>query len=144
MTSVIELMYSKKSIGPRTDHSGTPLTTGAHSEKLSFTTTRCLLSVKNAEIQFKVFLLIPYLDIVFNSFLWGTLSKALGSQGTLCLPQNLCPVPQSSHQALLIVGESLIDLVRNHTVCLIRCCFVSKSQTCVFLSLFPLFCNRLM
>ena len=136
MPSVIELMYSKKSFGPRTDPCGTPLTTGAHSEKLSFTTNRCLLSVNNAVIQFKVFPLIPYLDIVFNSFCGERYQMLFVSQCTLCLPHNLYPVPQSSRRAILLTGESLIDLVRNHTVCLIRCCFVSKSQTGVFLSLF--------
>ena len=140
MPSVIKLMYSKKRIVP--DRS--LWDSAAHSEKLSFTTTRWLLSVKNSVIQFKVCPLIPYLGIVFNSFCGERYQKLFGSQCTLFLPHKPCPVPQFSRRALLITGESLVDLVRKHTVCLIRCCFVSKSQTSVFISLFPLFCNRLM
>ena len=139
MPSVVELIYSKKSIGPRTYPCGTPLTTGAHSEKL---VARCLLSVKNAVIQFTVFALIWILCLIL--FCRERYQKLFGIQCTLCLPHNPCLVPQSSRRALLVTGESLIDLVRNHTVCLRRCCFVSKIQTGVFLSLFPLFCNRLM
>ena len=73
--SPIEFMYFKNRIGPSTDPCGTPLMTGAHSEKLSLNTTLCFLSVKNEVIHSRVFPLIPYLEIVFTSFLWGTLSK---------------------------------------------------------------------
>ena len=54
--SPIEFMYIKNRIGPRTDPCGTPLMTGAHSEKLSLTTTLCFLSVisKNQDVLEKI------------------------------------------------------------------------------------------
>ena len=82
MFSLMSLMYSKKSIGPRTDPCGTPDVTSVMSDRAPLTETRCLRFDRKDVIQLCVLLVLNLLVITYELSLdrrrlCGTLSKAL-------------------------------------------------------------------
>ena len=77
MFSLMSLMYSRKSIGPRTESCGTPDVTYVVSYRASLTDTRCLRFDRNDVIQLCVLPVIPYEVSLYIMRLCGTLSKAL-------------------------------------------------------------------
>ena len=77
MFSLMLLMYSKQSIGPRTEPCGTPDVTSVMSNRAPLTETRCLRFDRKDVIQFCVLPVIPYELSLDRSGLCGTLSKAL-------------------------------------------------------------------
>ena len=77
MFSLMSLMYSKKSIGPRTDPCGTPDVTSVMSDRAPLTETRCLRFDRKDVIQLCVLLVIPYELSLDRRRLCGILSKAL-------------------------------------------------------------------
>ena len=56
----MSLMYSKKSIGPRTEPCGTPDVTSVMSDRAPFTETRCLRFDRKYVIQLCVLPVIPF------------------------------------------------------------------------------------
>ena len=74
MFSLMSLMNSKKSIGPRTEPCGTPDVTSVVSDR---TETRCLRFDRKDVIQLCVLPVIPYEVSLDRRRLCGTLSKAL-------------------------------------------------------------------
>ena len=56
----MSLMYSKKSIGPRTEPCGTPDVTSVMSDRAPLTETRCLRFDRKDVIQLCVLPVIPY------------------------------------------------------------------------------------
>ena len=77
MFSLMSLMYSKKSIGPRTEPCGTPDVTSVVSDRAPLTETRCLRFDRKDVIQLCVLPVIPYEVSLDRRRLCGTLSKAL-------------------------------------------------------------------
>ena len=77
MFSLMSLMYSKKSIGPRTEPCGTPDVTAVVSDRAPLTETRCLKCYRKYVIQLCVLPVIPYEVSLDRRHLCGTLSKAL-------------------------------------------------------------------
>ena len=73
----MSLMYSKKSIGPRTEPRRTPAVTSVVSDRAPLTETRCLRFERKDVIQLCVLPVIPYEVSLDRRRLWGTLSKAL-------------------------------------------------------------------
>ena len=72
MFSLMSLMYSKKSIGPRTEPCETPDVTYVVSDRAPLTETRCLRFDRK-----DVLPVIPYEVSLDRRRLWRTLSKAL-------------------------------------------------------------------
>ena len=78
MFSLMSLMYSKKSIGPRTEPCGTPdVTYYVVSDRAPLTETSCLRFDRKDVIQLCVLPVIPYEVSLDRRRLCGTLSKAL-------------------------------------------------------------------
>ena len=77
MFSLMSLMYSMKSIGPRTVPCGTPDVTSVVSDRAPLTETRCLRFDRKDVIQVCVLPVIPYEVSLDRRRLWGTLTKAL-------------------------------------------------------------------
>ena len=77
MFSLMSLMYSKKSIGPRTEPYGTPDVTSVVSGRAPLTETRCLRVDRKDVIKLCVLPVIPYEVSLDRRRLCGTLSKAL-------------------------------------------------------------------
>ena len=77
MFSLMSLMYSKKSIGPRTEPCGTPDVTSVVSDRAPLTETRCLRFDRKDVIQLCVLPVIPYEVSLDRRRLCETLSKAL-------------------------------------------------------------------
>ena len=77
MFSLMSLMYSKKSIGPRTEPCGTPDVTSVVSDRTPLNETRCLRFDRKDVIQLCVLPVIPYEVSLDRRRLCGTLSKAL-------------------------------------------------------------------
>ena len=75
--SFMSLMYSKKSIGPRTEPYGTPNATYVMPDRAPLTETRCLRCNRKYVIQLCVLPVIPYEVSLDRRRLCGTLSKAL-------------------------------------------------------------------
>ena len=75
--SLMSLMYSMKSIGPRTEPCGTPDVTSVVSDRAPLTKTHCLRFHRKDVIQLWVLPVIPYEVSLERSCLCGTLSKAL-------------------------------------------------------------------
>ena len=75
--SLMSLMYSKKSIGPRTEPCGTPDVTSVMSDRAPLTETRSLRFDRKDGIQWCVLPVIPYEVSLYRRRLCGTLSKAL-------------------------------------------------------------------
>ena len=73
----MSLVYSKKSIGPRTEPCGTPDVTSVMSDRAPLTETRCLRFDRKDVIQLCVLPVIPYEVNLDRRRLCGTLSKAL-------------------------------------------------------------------
>ena len=73
----MSLMYSKKSVGPRTEPYGTPDVTSVMSDRAPLTETRCLRFDRKNVIQLCVLPVLPYEVSLDRSRLCGTLSKAL-------------------------------------------------------------------
>ena len=76
-------MYSKKSIGPRTEPCGTPDATSEMSDRAPLTETRCLRFDRKDVIQLCVLPVIPYEVNLDRSRLCGILSKALTKSGRI-------------------------------------------------------------
>ena len=72
----MSLMYSKKSIGPRTEPCGTPDVTSVMSDRAPFTETRCLRFDRKYVIQLCVLPVIPFEVGLDRRRLCWTLSKA--------------------------------------------------------------------
>ena len=85
----MSLMYSKKSIGPRTEPSGTPDVTSVMSDRAPLTETRCLRFDRKDVIQLCVLPVIPYEVNLDRRRLCGTLSKALAKSRRLDSPDDL-------------------------------------------------------
>ena len=85
----MSLIYSKKSIGPRTEPCGTPDVTSVMSDRAPLTETRCLRFDRKDVIQLCVLLpVIPYEVSLDRRRLCGTLSKALAKSrriATVCV-----------------------------------------------------------
>ena len=80
MFALMSLMYSKKSIGPRTEPCGTPdVTNYVMSDRAPLTETRCLRFDRNDAIQLCALPVIPYEVSLDRRRLCGTLSKALAT-----------------------------------------------------------------
>ena len=77
MFSLMSLMYSKKSIGPRTEPCGTPDVTSVVSDRARLTETRWLRFDRKNVIQLCVLPVIPYEVSLDRRRLCRTLSKAL-------------------------------------------------------------------
>ena len=77
MFSLMSLIYSKKSIGPRIVPCGTPDVTYVVSDRAPLTETRCLRFDRKYVIQLCVLPVIPYEVSLDIRSLCGTLSKAL-------------------------------------------------------------------
>ena len=73
----MSLIYSKKSIGPRTEPCGTPDVTSVMSDRDPLTDTRCLRFDRKDVIKLCVLLVIPYEVSLDRRRLCGTLSKGL-------------------------------------------------------------------
>ena len=101
----MSLMYSKKSIGPRTEPCGTPDVTSVMSDRAPLTETRCLRFDRKDVIQLCVLPVIPYEVNLDRRRLCGTLSKALAKSrriASICvLLSNF--LPSSSHGLSLSV-----------------------------------------
>ena len=85
----MSLIYSKRSIGPRTEPCGTPDVTSVMSDRAPLTETRCLpFDIKDV-LQLCVLLpVIPYEVSLDRRRLCGTLSKALAKSrriATVCV-----------------------------------------------------------
>ena len=93
----MSLMYSKKSIGPRTEPCGTSDVTSVMSDRAPLTETRCLRFDRKDVIQFCVLPVIPYEVNLDRRRLCGTLSKALVNIGGLHQFLFHYPMPSSSH-----------------------------------------------
>ena len=93
----MSLMYSKKSIGPRTEPCGTPDVTSVMSDRAPLTETRCLRFDRKDVIQLCVLPVIPYEVNLDRRRVCGTLSKALENLGGLHQFAVCCPMPSSSH-----------------------------------------------
>ena len=76
MFSFMSLLYSKKSMGPRTEPCGTPDVTAVMSDRAPLTETRCLRLDSTDVIQLCVLPVIPYEVNLDRRRLCGTLSKA--------------------------------------------------------------------
>ena len=76
MLSRRSLINMTKSSGPSTDPWGIPLMTAAGIELTPFTFTVCVLPVRKASIQSKIFPVMPYASSLPRSLWWGTVSKA--------------------------------------------------------------------
>ena len=81
----MSLMYSKKSICPRTEPCGTPDVTSVMSDRAPLTETRCLRFNRKDVIQLCVLPVIPYEVSLDRSHLCGTLSKALAQSRRIAL-----------------------------------------------------------
>ena len=85
----MSLMYSNKSIGPRTEPCGTPDVTSVMSDRAPLTETRCLRFDKKKDvIQLCVLPVIPYEVSLDRRRLCGTSSKALAKSrriGSICV-----------------------------------------------------------
>ena len=99
----MSLMYSKKSIGPRTEPCGTPDVTSVMSDRAPLTETRCLRFDRKDVIQLCVLPVIPYEVNSDRRRLCGTLSKALAKLGGLHTFAFCYPMPSSSHGMSLSV-----------------------------------------
>ena len=99
----MSLMYSKKSIGPRTEPCGTPDVTSVMSDRAPLTETRCLRFDRKDVIQLCVLPVIPYEVNLDRRRLCGTLSKALAKSRGLHQFAFCCPMPSSSHELSLSV-----------------------------------------
>ena len=73
----MSLMYSNKSIGPRTEPYGTPDVTYVMSDRVKLTETRCLRFDRKYVIQLCLLPVIQYEVSLDRRRLCGTLSKAL-------------------------------------------------------------------
>ena len=74
---LMSLIYSKKSIGPRTEPCGTSDVTSVVSDRAPLTETRCLRFDRKDVLQLCVLPVIPYEVNLDRRRLCGTLSKAL-------------------------------------------------------------------
>ena len=99
----MSLMYSKKSIGPRTEPCGTPDVTYVMSDRAPLTETRCLRFDRKYVIQLCVLPVIPYEVSLDRRLLCGTLSKALAKSRVLHQFVFYYPMPSSSHGLSLLV-----------------------------------------
>ena len=96
---VMSLMYSKKSIGPRTEPCGTPDVTYVMSNRAPSTETRCLGFDGKYVIQLWVLTVIPYEVSLDRSRLCGTLSKALAKSRRIA---SICVLSSSRGLCLLV------------------------------------------
>ena len=76
MFSLMSLMYSKKSIGHRTEPCGTPDVTSVVSDRAPLTETRCLRFDRKDVIQLCVLPVIPYEVSLDRRRLCGTFALA--------------------------------------------------------------------
>ena len=95
----MSLMYSKKSIGPRTEPCGTPDVTSVMSDRAPLTETRCLRFDRKDVIQFCVLPVIPYEVNLDRRRLCGTWQN-LGGLHQFAF---FCPMPSSRHGLSLSV-----------------------------------------
>ena len=94
----MSLMYSKKSIGTRTEPCGTPDVTSAMSDRTPLTETRCLRFDRKDVIQLCVLPVIPYEVSLDRRRFCGTFSKALAKSRRIA--SNLCFVIQCRHPVM--------------------------------------------
>ena len=102
MAVVISLIYNENNTGPRTGLWGTPDKTGAKSDFITFTTTRCCLKQRNESIHFRVFPPLPYPYSLHLSSSCGGVSKAFSK---FKINVSTCP-PLSK-----ILAQSFITLI---------------------------------
>ena len=123
MSVVISLiyMYNKNNTCPRTVLWGTPDKTGALSDFIPFTTTRCCLKQRKESIHFRVFPPIPYPYSLHLSSSCGGVSKAFSKSN---INVSTCP-PLSK-----ILAQSFIAVINwVSQLCLFRnaCCLSDRS-----------------
>ena len=107
-------MYSKKSIGPRTEPCGTPDVTSAMSGRAPLTETRCSRFDRKYLIQLCVLPVIPYEVSLDRRRLCGTLSKALATCRRFASICVLLSKPLSSHGLSLSVETRKTVLTESH------------------------------
>ena len=120
MSVVISLIYNENNTGPRTVPWGTPDKTGAQSDFIPFTTTRCCLKQRKESIHFWVFPPIPYPYSLHLSSSCGGVSKASSKSK---INVSTCP-PISK-----ILAQSFITvIIWVSQLCLFRnaCCLSDK------------------
>ena len=103
MSVVISLIYNENNTGPRTVPWGTPDKTGAQSDFIPFTTTRCVLKQRKESIHFRVFPPIPYPYSLHLSSSCGGVSKASSKSKDKCVNlsaviQDFSPIVYNSDQ----------------------------------------------
>ena len=88
MFSLMSLMYSRKSIGPRTEPCGTPDVTSVMSDRAPLTETRCLRFDRKDVIQLCVLLVIPYeLSLDRRRLCGNTKRYMVSSGGMISVPE---------------------------------------------------------
>ena len=113
MFSLMSLMYSKKSIGPRTEPCGTPDVTYVVSDRAPLTETRCLLFDRTDVIQLCVLAVIPYEVSLDRRRLCGTLSKALAKSRRIA---SVCVLLSILLCYNIIAHTNLVDVQLNNTM----------------------------
>ena len=114
MFSLMSLMYSKKSIGPRTEPCGTPDVTSGVSDRAPLTETRCLRFDRKDVIQVCLLPVIPYEVSLDRRRLCGTLSKVWQNLGGLHQFVFYYLMPSSSHGLSLLVETRKTILTEIH------------------------------
>ena len=104
MFSLMSLMDSKKSIGPRTDPCGTPDVTSVMSDRAPLTETRCLRFDRKDVIQLCALLVIPYELSLDRRRLCGLYQRLWQNLGGLHRFEFYYLMPSSSHGLSLLVG----------------------------------------
>ena len=110
MFSLMSLMYSKKSIGPRTEPCGTPDVTSVVSDRAPLTETRCLRFDRKDVIQLCVLPVIPLIEGVYVG-LYQRLWQNLGGLHQFVFYYLM---PSSSHGLSLLVETRKTVLTKIH------------------------------
>ena len=121
MSVLISLIYNENNTGPRTVPWGTSDKTGAQSEFIPFTTTRCCLKQRKESIHFRVFPPVPYPYSLHLSSSCGGVLKTFSKSK---INVSTCP-PISK-----ILAQSFITVINwVSQLCLFRntCCLSDKS-----------------
>ena len=102
MSVVISLIYNENNTGPRTVPWGTPDKTGAQSDFIPFTTTRCCLKQRKQSIHFSLCTNTIPIQLAFRQFMRGCIKSFLKVQDECvnlsAVIQDFSPVIYNSDQ----------------------------------------------